>query len=211
MTVTMRAPLVPITLAFLLGILVAASVPLRPGVFVVVLGVGLLAAGVAVGRRTLRRWGVAALLLLWGCLGMGRMAFWEAHPATQLAGKLREAAKKALVSESEVLRRVLTLLDQERAQLVILDLKMEELNGFEILKVLKTRYPELLVIVITGTYEDSAKEVKAMGALECFIKPLELPALRRLVFEVAARLSPKAQQAANTLSRDSLSDNGTPA
>lgn len=101
----------------------------------------------------------------------------------------------------------LALLDQELAQLVILDLRMEELNGFEILKHLKTRYPELPVIVITGTYEDSATEVKALGALECFIKPLKMPALRRLVFEVAARLSPKA--ATTTLSLDFLSENGT--
>jgi CheY-like chemotaxis protein len=98
---------------------------------------------------------------------------------------------------------------------VILDLKMEELNGFEVLKHLKGRYPELPVIVITGTFEGSEAEqaVKALGALACFTKPFELPALRRLVFEIAARLSTKTPPAtsADALLRDSLSGNGTPA
>lgn len=90
--------------------------------------------------------------------------------------------------------QALELVEQKLPQLVILDLRLEELNGFEVLQHLKGRYPDVEVIVITGTYsqEDIEGLVKGLGALACFAKPLDISALQRQVFETAVRLSTKA-------------------
>ena len=75
----MAAPLVPVTLAFLSGILLGSSVRLHPVSLIVV---SALSACVALWRWRRARSGVIALLLLWGCLGAVRMAVWERHPDT---------------------------------------------------------------------------------------------------------------------------------
>lgn len=90
--------------------------------------------------------------------------------------------------------QALEFAEQKLPQLVILDLRLEELNGFEVLQHLKGRYPDVEVIVITGTYsqEDIEGLVKGLGALACFAKPLDMSALQRQVFETAVRISTKA-------------------
>jgi two-component system response regulator AtoC len=57
---------------------------------------------------------------------------------------------------------------------VITDLKMDEMNGLELLKILKERAPEVQVIVITayGTI-DTAVEAMKMGAFEYIAKPFQ--------------------------------------
>jgi DNA-binding response OmpR family regulator len=54
----------------------------------------------------------------------------------------------------------------------ILDLKMEDMNGIEVLKIFKKMVPELPVIMLTGHgCEESAKEGFALGADAYLIKP----------------------------------------
>ena len=83
----MKAPLVPVTLAFLAGILVGMSAWIPPWSLVVV---GVVSAGVALWGRRHARSGIIALLLLWGCLGALRVAAWSAHPDARLAAQVPE-------------------------------------------------------------------------------------------------------------------------
>ena len=56
--------------------------------------------------------------------------------------------------------------------LAILDLKMEDMNGIEVLKMFKKMVPEMPVIMLTGHgCEESAKEGVSIGAYDYLIKP----------------------------------------
>ncbi len=66
----------------------------------------------------------------------------------------------------------LKLLRQEDIDLVLLDLKMPEADGIEVLKELRARYRETLVVVITGyaTVETAVASLK-LGAFDYVSKP----------------------------------------
>ena len=57
----------------------------------------------------------------------------------------------------------------------LLDLKMEDMNGIEVLKILKKMEPDLEVIMLTGHgSKEAAKEGIDHGAFDYLIKPCEL-------------------------------------
>ncbi len=90
--------------------------------------------------------------------------------------------------------QALTSVAAKPPQLILLDLKLEdEMDGFEVLQRVKTLYPSLPVIVITGTYNDEATEqrVREMGAVACLHKPLQLPLLHRHIAALA-QVAPQA-------------------
>ena len=60
----------------------------------------------------------------------------------------------------------------------VVDLKMEDMDGIEVLKTLKRMVPELEVIILTGHgSERAAREGIAQGAFDYLIKPVGLDAL----------------------------------
>lgn len=61
---------------------------------------------------------------------------------------------------------------------VVLDLKMEDMDGIEVLKVIKRMVPELPVILLTGHgSQTAAKEGIKAGAFDYLTKPCELAEL----------------------------------
>jgi PAS domain S-box-containing protein len=66
----------------------------------------------------------------------------------------------------------LELLKEEPFDIVISDLKMPELSGTELLKIIKRDYPEITVIVITGySTIETAVEAMKLGAFDYLPKP----------------------------------------
>jgi len=60
----------------------------------------------------------------------------------------------------------------------VLDLKMEDMDGIEVLKIFKKMYPEMAVIMLTGHgSEHAAKEGMEYGAFDYLTKPCELEEL----------------------------------
>jgi DNA-binding NtrC family response regulator len=60
----------------------------------------------------------------------------------------------------------------------VVDLKMEDMDGIEVLKIFKKMDPDLPVIIVTGHgSEQSAREGLALGAFDYLIKPCELDEL----------------------------------
>jgi DNA-binding response OmpR family regulator len=60
----------------------------------------------------------------------------------------------------------------------VLDLKMEDMDGIEVLKVFKKMVPELSVIMLTGHgSEQAAREGIEFGAFDYLTKPCELEEL----------------------------------
>lgn len=59
--------------------------------------------------------------------------------------------------------------------LVLLDIKMPNMNGFEVLKVIKEKYAETKVIMLTGFADlKNAIESKKLGAEDFVSKPYDL-------------------------------------
>ncbi len=68
-----------------------------------------------------------------------------------------------------------SLIQNNDFDLLILDLKMPDMDGFEILKSVRNKFPGLKVILITGYGTlDIARQALAMGALYYFDKPIDL-------------------------------------
>ncbi len=66
----------------------------------------------------------------------------------------------------------------------VLDLKMEDMDGIEVLKVLKKMDPNLMVLMLTGHgSETAAREGMAFGAFDYLTKPCELQELLAKIHE----------------------------
>ena len=69
-------------------------------------------------------------------------------------------------------KQALALLEQEPFDLVVTDLKMAEMGGMELLQTLRTRFPDIVPIVITGySTIASAVETMKLGAFDYLPKP----------------------------------------
>ncbi len=63
--------------------------------------------------------------------------------------------------------------------LILTDINMPEMNGIELLKNIKSRYPSLKVIMITAYGdEQNFNMAKKLGADDYFIKPLQFDLLK---------------------------------
>ena len=70
----------------------------------------------------------------------------------------------------------------------VVDLKMEDMDGIEVLKVFKSMDPGLAVIILTGHgSETAAREGLALGAFDYLTKPCELSDLLAKIKEAYAR------------------------
>ncbi len=67
----------------------------------------------------------------------------------------------------------LTALEKRPYQLVVSDVNMPDGDGFELLRVIKQRHPEIVVIIITGygTIESAVEAIK-LGAYDYLTKPI---------------------------------------
>ncbi len=81
---------------------------------------------------------------------------------------------RTALSGSEAVR----ILRGDSFDLAVVDLKMDDMDGIEVLKVFKTMRPEMPVIILTGHgSETAAREGIAFGAFDYLIKPCELSEL----------------------------------
>jgi DNA-binding response OmpR family regulator len=70
------------------------------------------------------------------------------------------------------------ILHRQDFDVVVLDLKMEDMDGIEVLKIMKKMVPQIEVIMLTGHgSEKAAKEGMDLGAFDYLTKPCELEEL----------------------------------
>lgn len=73
--------------------------------------------------------------------------------------------------------------------LVISDIKMPRMNGFELLKSVKERFPEMRMIMMTGYADDfSVKDALRLNADEYIIKPFNTQDIAAVVKSVLGDL-----------------------
>jgi len=71
---------------------------------------------------------------------------------------------------------------KEKAEWLFLDIKMPDMDGFDVLKSIKKMDPGVQTIMITGRDDkESQKKAKNLGAIDYIIKPLDLEELHQKV------------------------------
>ena len=75
---------------------------------------------------------------------------------------------------------VLSTLEQEKFHIIILDMKMPQISGTELLKEIKSKYPNSCVIILTGYPSfKTAVETMKLDAFDYLKKPFDLNDLRK--------------------------------
>ncbi len=85
-------------------------------------------------------------------------------------------------------REALLLGSQGAFDVILLDVNMPDMNGLEVLHQLKTKYPNAVVVMLTGVADpESVIESTAMGmgATAFLKKPCELTELQRVINEAS--------------------------
>ena len=87
----------------------------------------------------------------------------------------RIGARGMDVSTASSAEDALNMVEAESYDVVIMDFMMPALDGFKALKLMKTRQPEVQIILLTGNVPDEKRiEARALGALDVIEKPPDL-------------------------------------
>lgn len=88
--------------------------------------------------------------------------------------ELRQIDAKGVTSGSDAIK----LIGEQIFDVVVLDVKMPGIGGFEVIKRIRQEQPDISVVFLTGHgSEDSAAEGMRMGAFDYLMKPVDIDAL----------------------------------
>ncbi len=96
----------------------------------------------------------------------------------------RMRARGMQVSTAASATEALRLAEDESFDAIVLDLKMPEMDGIEVLKLLKKKRPDAQIILLTGhaTVEKGIEAMK-LGAMDFLEKPADLNELTKKIKE----------------------------
>lgn len=75
----------------------------------------------------------------------------------------------------------------ESAQLVLLDMKLNSINGSDVLKQIRTRFPDMPAVLVTGYRQEMAEAIRQamdMQVYTCLYKPLSIPDLFKILVDI---------------------------
>ena len=85
-------------------------------------------------------------------------------------------------------KQCLEMLEKEIIDVVILDIKMPGMDGIEVLKIIKSKYPLVEVILLTGHGSaETAVEGMKFGAFDYLLKPTDFSDLRTKLHDARKR------------------------
>jgi len=86
-------------------------------------------------------------------------------------------------------RAALARLEEQRFDLIVTDIRMDEVDGIGVLERVMQRFPDTKVIMITGyATMEVAREALAKGAFDFLAKPFRPAQLREMIIRAAAEL-----------------------
>jgi DNA-binding NtrC family response regulator len=97
----------------------------------------------------------------------------EIEFASTLVARLKLRNFQATMANSG--KAALAAIEDEQPDVLILDLKMPDLDGLEVLASLKENYPDLAVIILTGHGSfEAGRQGMELGAYDYIMKPVDL-------------------------------------
>lgn len=106
----------------------------------------------------------------------------ESQFVEALAERLQLRGFEALVANDGA--AALDLLERDLVRLVVLDLRMPEMDGLEVLRRIKEKWPKTQVIVATGHGdEEDRRKCLELGAFAFLSKPVNIKELSGLLKE----------------------------
>lgn len=84
-------------------------------------------------------------------------------------------------------QKVLADIEMDRKLVVVLDLNLGSVSGVDVLQRIRTKYPSLPVVLVTGYRQemgDAIEKAFEIGAYTCLYKPFEMDALFQVVEEI---------------------------
>lgn len=104
-------------------------------------------------------------------------------------------------------KEAVTILKDTKIDLLITDLKMPEINGFELIKFVSEHYPRMQKLVITGfpSIQDSLAVIKS-GVVEYLTKPFTKGELEAAVTRAFKHMGQKEPETLNEKQQDSYGD-----
>ena len=109
-----------------------------------------------------------------------------------IVGKRLQPALAKVGCDVEVFdapRPALERIEGKRFDVVVTDIRMEEIDGIEVLEKVLARWPETRVIMITGyATVEVAREAMAKGAFDFIAKPFKPQELRDVIAKAAEAL-----------------------
>nr|WP_321258677.1 response regulator [uncultured Pseudodesulfovibrio sp.] len=92
------------------------------------------------------------------------------------------------VTTAETAGNAVTALDTNEYDAIVLDLQMPDMNGIDMLKVIKKSHPEMQVILLTGqaTLEAGIQAMK-LGAMDFMEKPADIESLTEKIRKAQAK------------------------
>jgi DNA-binding NtrC family response regulator len=113
----------------------------------------------------------------------------------EIVGKRLRSALEKLGCETEEFTDPRAALERCRAEefdVVVTDIRMDDLDGIEVLEAIRERSPRTKVIMITGyATMEVAREALAKGAFDFIAKPFKPEDLRQVVVKAAQELGIK--------------------
>ncbi len=109
----------------------------------------------------------------------------QQHFLTILATELGDSSNNFRILTAENGVRALEILESAQVDLVVTDLKMPVLNGYDLISHMKKKYPSIPVIVISSfLYPDSETRLRTLGVTRYIDKnSLSLSALEKMIVE----------------------------
>ncbi|MDL1970032.1 MAG: response regulator [Candidatus Desulfofervidaceae bacterium] len=99
---------------------------------------------------------------------------------------------EAFTDSEAALKRI----EEKEFDIVVTDLKMEKVDGIQILEAAKQKNPKTEVIIITGfATTEAAKSALKKGAFDFIAKPFRLEDLRLIIAKAAEKLEQQDQNA----------------
>jgi DNA-binding NtrC family response regulator len=102
-------------------------------------------------------------------------------------------------------RRGLEMLREERADLIVSDVKMPDMGGIELLRAARELSPEVAVVMMTAfATVDTAREAFKLGADDFITKPFDIDELKLIVAKALERLTLKKEVETLKIEKEAL-------
>ncbi len=113
------------------------------------------------------------------------------------------------VSTAATAQNAVAALDNNEYDAIVLDLQMPDMNGIEMLKIIKKTHPDMQVILLTGqaTLEAGIEAMK-LGAMDFMEKPADINSLTEKIKKAQAKKMVIVEKKTESKVKDILSSKG---